>query len=348
MKRFIALLLLIALSLPCVSCTPDEGVVDDPNAKPVVDNSDKVVMSYDGYEITSGMYAFILSRLKTFYLYNLQLYGETEYIEDTESFWNTTENGKTLAQAVTEDINAHCKMILISEKMSAEYGVELDDEALEAVEDVYNDFVTSYGGEKELEVYINRYGIDLKELRKYLERDELLNCLQDKLCAEGGLCAVDDSAVYAEIDKQYIKAKHIYLKDDSDGDKAFDKAKDMLAKINSGEKKYEDFVSSSADDSATAYPNGFLVNLETTDESYVKALSALKAGECEACETEDGAYIICRLETTDDDRKTKFDDVWKQLADQKFADIISARYDMVELDNTELGKYDIITADLIQ
>ena len=349
MKRFIAILLLFALCIPFVGCADGDGVLDDPNAKPIVDNSDKVVMSYEGYEITSGLYAFIFSSLKTNYLYLLQLYGDTEFVEDTESFWNTkTEDGKTLGKAVTEDINNHCRMILISEKMAKEYGVTLTEDAAEDAADEYNDYVASYGGEKQLEVYINRYGLSLDELKAYLNKKQLINCVQDKLCAKGGLCSVADEVVYEKISENYIKAKHIYLLDSKYDGKAIDKANEVLSAIKDGSEKYDDFVSLSADDSATAYPKGFMVNLSETEDEYANTLLGLKDNEYGVCKSADGAYVICRLEMTDDDKKTKFEVVWDELADEKFSETVSARYDMVEIDSEELEKYDIITADIIQ
>ncbi len=349
MRRIFAFLLLIAVTVSAVACSDKDGVIDDPNAKPIVDNSDKVVMSYEGARITSGMYAFIFSALKTNYLYLLQLYGDTEFVEDNESFWNTkTEDGKTLAQAVVKDINDHCKMILVCEKMAKEYGVELDEDAISEAEDEYNDYIASYGGEKQLEVYINRYGISLEELQSYLNRKQLINCLQDKLCEKGGLCAVSDSDVNEQVKKDYIKAKHIYLLNTAYDGKAIDKANEILSDIKSGTKKYDDFVKLSADDSATAYPKGFMVNLEETEDAYAELLGSLKKDEYGVCEAADGAYVICRLEMSDEDVASKHDAVWTKLADEKFADTISLRYDMVELDKEELNRYDIVTADIIQ
>lgn len=348
MKQFVALLLLCALAFSFVGCFGGEGVINDPNAKPIVDNSDKVVMSYEGYEMNSGLYAFVFSSLKTNYLYLLQLYGETEFVEDTESFWNTkTDDGKTLAESVTLDINNHCKMILISEKMAKEYNVVLDEDAITEAADEYNDYIASYGGEKELEVYINRYGLSLAELKDYLNKKQLINCLKDNLCADGGLCAVEKTAVNSKIDEDYLKAKHIYLLNSKYEDKAIDKANSILADIKDG-KKYDDYVSLSADDSASAYPKGFLVKLEETEEAYSEALSDLKVGEYGVCEAADGAYVICRLEMTDEDRQSKYESVWEELAEEKFSETISARYGQVELDSSELSKYDIVTADIIQ
>ncbi len=348
MKRLVALFLLFALAASFVGCSDGEGVINDPNAKPIVDNSDKIVMSYEEYNITSGLYAFIFSSLKTNYLYLLQLYGETEFVEDTESFWNTkTDDGKTLAESVTLDINNHCKMILISEKMAKEYNVVLDEDAVLEASDEYNDYIASYGGEKELEVYINRYGLSLDELKDYLNKKQLINCLKKKLCEDGGLCSVEKTTVNAKIDEEYLKAKQIYLLNDSYDGKAIDKANSILSDIKGG-KKYDDYVSLSADDSATAYPDGFLVNLEETEESYAELLVGLKVGEYGVCEAADGAYVVCRLEMTDKDRDTKYESVWEALTEEKFAETISARYNLVELDSKELSKYDIITADIIQ
>lgn len=349
MKRFIALILLLGILSSTAACSNGDGVIQDPNAKPIVDNSDKVVMSYEGVELNSGMYAFIFSALKTNYLYLLQLYGETEFVEDTESFWNTkTDDGKTLAAAVVKDINDHCKMILVCEKMAKEYGVTLDDDAISEAQDEYNDYISSYGGEKQLEVYINRYGITLEELQDYLNKKQLINCLQDKLCENGGLCFVADDDVNKQIKEDYIKAKHIYLLNSSYNDNALEKANEILDNVKNGDKKYDDYVSLSADDSATAYPNGFLVSIQDTEESYSKVLQSLDNGEYGVCEAAEGAYVIRRLEMTEEDLASKHDTVWKELADAKFSDTISLRYDMVEVDKEELNKYDIITADIIQ
>lgn len=348
MKKIVAFILLFFVL--CVSaCGNAEGVVNDPNAKPIVDNSDTVVMSYEGYTLTSGVYAFIFSALKTNYLYLLQLYGESDFVEDTEAFWNIkTESGKTFGEAVTEDIYDHCKMLLIAQKMAVEYGVALDEEAKEAVSDEYNDYISAYGGETELDVYLNRYGIGADELLDYLNNKQMINVLQDKLCADGGLCEVREEDVYALIDAQYCKAKHIYLSDSKNGDDALSKANAMLAQINNGEKKYDDFASLSEDNSTSDYPDGFLVNIEETEERYSTLLSTLKVGECGVCEADEGAYLIMKIEITDEDRDTRFDSAWQEIADKQFSEVLDSRYDQVELNGEELNKYDIITADVLQ
>ena len=348
MKKFVALILLFSMLL-ISACGNADGVVDDPNAKPIVDNSDTVVMTYEGYTLTSGVYAFIFSALKTNYLYLLQLYGETDFVEDTETFWNIkTENGESFGDAVTADIYDHCKMLLICKKMSAEYNVTLDAEALETVSDEYNDYISAYGGERELDVYLNRYGISGNELMQYLKDKQMINVLQNKLCAKGGLCEVKDSDVYALINEQYCKAKHIYLTDEKNNNDALSKANEILAQIKSGEKKYDDFASLSEDNSTKDYPDGFLVNIKETEERYSNLLASLKVGEAGVCEADDGAYVVMKVEITDEDRDTRFDSAWQEIADKQFSDVLDSRYDLVELNNEELGKYDIITADVLQ
>ena len=348
MKKIVALLLLFSVLL-ISACGNADGVINDPSAKPIVDNSDTVVMTYEGYTLTSGIYAFIFSALKTNYLYLLQLYGETDFVEDTEAFWNIkTDGGKTFAEAVTEDINNHCKMLLISQKMAKEYKVTLDTDATEAVSDEYNDYISAYGGEKELDVYLNRYGIDGDELLNYLENKQLINVLQNKLCAKGGLCEVKDADVYELIAEQYVKVKHVYLTDSKNNDDALSKANEMLKQINAGEKKYSDFASLSEDNSFKDYPDGFLVSLSETEERYSKLASSLKVGECGVCEADDGAYVITRVEMTDADKDTRFDTVWQELADKQFASVLESRYNLVELNKAELDKYDVVTADVLK
>lgn len=331
------------------ACGGGEGVIDDPKAKPVVDNSDTVVMSYEGNTIKSGMYAFIFSALKTNYLYLLQLYGDTDFVEDTETFWNMkADDGQTFAKSVTDDINNHCRMLLICKKMAEEYGVSLDVKAEEAVTDEYNDYVSSYGGEEELDVFLARYGIGTDELTEYLRMKQTISALRTKLCSAGGLCEVKDEDVYSEIDKRYVKVKHIYLLNSKyDGD-ALSKAEELLSQIESGEKKFDDFAGLSDDNAMSEYKDGFLVDLEETEENYASLAKGLEVGKSGVCKAENGAYLVTRCEMTEEDKKTKYDTVWGELADKSFSGVLENRYGQVELNGDELGKYDIITADTLQ
>ena len=59
-------------------------------------------------------------------------------------------------------------------------------------------------------------------------------------------------------------------------------------------------------------------------------------------------YIIKCFEMTDNDVNSRFETVYKSIADKEFLAVMAERYPFVELNKDELDKYDIITADTIE
>ena len=51
---------------------------------------------------------------------------------------------------------------------------------------------------------------------------------------------------------------------------------------------------------------------------------------------------------TDSDVNSRFETVYKSIADKEFLAVMAERYPFVELNKDELDKYDIITADTIE
>lgn len=346
-KRLIIVFLCLVLFLS--SCAkPDDSGGDFGNIS-TVDNSNVTVMSYNSVELTSGMYAFVFSALKTNYLYLLKIYGDVDFVEDTELFWNSLSDGsKTFADAVTEDINNHCKMLLICKKMADDYKVSLSSEDAQSIYDEYNDYVSAYGGEEKLEKFLSKFGLNGNKLNDYLTLKQTVSAVQNVLCAKGGLCEVKEDTVKQRILSEYVKVKHIYLLDEKyDGD-ALKKANELLGLINSGNKSYEDFADLSDDNSTKDYPNGFLVNISETEERYSELAYDLQIGQCGVCEAEEGAYLVMRIEMTEDDYETRYDATWESVADEQFASVMENLYDQVEINKAELEKYDIITAPVLQ
>lgn len=346
-KRLIIVFLCLAFFL--TSCAKSEGSDNSFGNISAVDNSNVTVMSYNGAELTSGMYAFIFSALKTNYLYLLQIYGDVDFVEDTELFWNSiADSNSTFANAVTEDINNHCKMLLICQKMADDYNVSLGSDDNQLIYDEYNDYVSAYGGEENLEKFLAKFGLNGEKLNDYLTMKQTVNAVQNVLCAEGGLCEVKEETVKQRIASEYVKVKHIYLLDESYNGDALKKANELLDLINSDENSYEDFADLSDDNSTRDYPDGFLVNISETEERYSSLASALQIGQCGVCEAEEGAYLVMRIEMTDDDYETRYDSTWENVADEQFSSVMENLYDQVEFNKTELEKYDIITAPVLQ
>lgn len=342
------LLIILCIAMCITACTSSDGDVDNFSNFSAFNNSGVVVMTYNGVELTSGMYAFVFSALKTNYLYLLQIYGDVDFVEDTELFWNSaSDSSSTFASAVTEDINNHCRMLLICQKLKNEYNVQLSDTDVETVYDEYNDYISAYGGEEKLEKFLSKYGISSDDLNSYIMMKQTISAVQSVLCAEGGLCEVKKDTVYSRIDAEYVKAKHIYLLDDKYNGDALSKASQLKSQIDSGEKVYDDFAALSDDNSTEDYPDGFLVHISETEERYSAVVGSMEIGQCEVCEADGGAYLIMRIEMTDDDRETHYDTIWEDVADEQFSSVMESLYDQVEINKDELAKYNIITAPVL-
>lgn len=346
MKKIIALILALAALVAFAACGNEEDTIDNPNPSKPLENSGITVMSYEGETINSGMYAFIFSYLKTKKMYYFQMYGSSQTVEDTQSFWNTYYDGKTIGEAALQDIQDHCKMLLICNKMASEYNVSLNNEEQGQVEDELNDWISSYGSVEGLSDFLKRYGISVDDLEKYLEKNYLIVSLQNKLCSEGGVCEVTDDEVNKQINETYSKVTHIYLSDKTYNGDAKSKGEEILKALEEG-KDIGEFGKLSEDTTLKTYPDGMMVSLET-DNSYTKAVAELSDGEYALCEMGDGVYIIKCFKMTDSDVDSRFETVYKSVADNKFLAVMAERYPFVELNRDELDKYDIITADTIE
>lgn len=358
MKRFVTLLLALSLVVGALSaCTSSSGgsasddtsvvsAIDNPNKVDKLENADNVVMEYEGRTLSSGMYAFIFSYLKTLYLSTLQYYSDSYYVEDTKAFWSTSAGELTYAEAVVGDINEHCMMLLICDKIASEYGVVLGSEEAEQAGQELNELVADYGSVDKFNDYLARFGIDCDDVEAYLNQKYMITVVQDKLCSSGGVCEISDDDVKSKINESYRKTKHLYLSDSAfDGD-ANAKANEIIAALENGA-DFADYVSLSGDTAAQTYPDGIMVNLATTDDRYASVAADLDAGECGICAFDEGVYLIVGVEITDDDIEGVYQTVFSSLAEERFVAYLSDRYGAVELDADELAKFDIVTAETI-
>lgn len=334
MKRIIAFVLALISTLCLFSCNGKE--------KPTsVD-----VMSYKGESISSGLYGFIFSYNKSSYLYLMQNYDGTANAEDTESFWNTvTADGLTLGEGVVKDINDHCKMILIASSMAEEYGVSLTEDNISAAESELNDLIAAFGSEKRLNTYLGKFALDADDVLEYLKKKHLVVALQNKLCADGGICSVDDEELIKYTGANYIKVKHIYYSNEKHDDKAYEELLKLCEDVKNGTTKFDDLKSKSEDNFLSSNPKGAMAEKSSLNDDYLKCAESLKNGEHSVVKIEQGAYLIERVAITDDDIEENFEAVYSKITDEKFSSLISSYYNSVEINSGEINKYDIITAE---
>lgn len=346
MRRLLVIITLIAALASFCACDKQD-VIDNPNPVDVIDDSDKVVMSYEGEELTSGMYAFIFSYIKPMCLYYLQGASDSDFVEDTSAFWGTATDDGTYGEIAVRMINEHCMMTLICKDLAKEHGVSVTSDGLDSAEDELNDLIASYGSKDKFTSYLRRYGIDIDDVSSYIESRYLITALQDALCAEGGHCEVAEDDVYAYIEENYRKVNHIFLDNiEYDGD-ATAKGAEILSELDGGA-VFKDYVSVSDDSTAKTYENGVVINLNEVNENYGQAASSVEVGKYAMCSTEYGVYIVVGCKMTDDDIKGEYESVRGLLADERFLGYMDELYGFVELDSKELGKYNIVTADCIE
>ena len=344
MKRYLGLVLAFIIVVSVCSCSKEE-YIDNPNPSKPLKNADEAIMSYEGESISTGLYSFIFSYQKTNMLYSYQNLGVSDAVEDTEAFWNSeTENGK-LGELTVKDINDHCRMILLCNKMASEYGVKLGETELEYVEEEINDLTAAYGSTAGLDEYLKRYGVTAEDVENYFSDKYLILSLRNTLCAEGGICEVSKTDVNKEIERAYGKTTHIYLTDAKYEGNAKAKAEEILAALKNGA-DMKDYANLSEDTTYKTYPDGTLISYGV-DNAYTETAEELKVGEYSICTFGEGVYIIKKFALTDKDKDSLYDSAFTSLADEKFMSLMEERYSLVEIEKTELDKFDIVTAETI-
>ena len=337
-KRLLLLLISFSLLFVTLSCS---------NEKEDSGNADIEVMSYNEHSMSSGLFGFVFSYNKTNYLQLLAEYNGTDYIEDTETFWDTlAEDNVTFGDSVKQDIIDHCKMVLISSSMAAEYGVSLSDDDIEMANNELNDIISIFGSEKKLNNHLKKYGINADDVLEYLKKKYLIIALQDKLSSEGGLCEIVDDDIWDYVKQTYIKVKHVYFDDAEHDGKAHEELQELCNALNSGEKKFDDIAELSEDTFISSNPDGALVGIDTLNDEYRKCAESLEVGKYAVVKIDSGAYLITVLDITEDDIEENFEALYSDVSDIKFSDLISTYYDSVEINSTEISKYDIVTAEI--
>ena len=181
MRKFFAISIMLAVLLTMAACGEEPELIDNPNPAKPLENADNTVMEYEGESISAGLYSFIFSYQKTYFLYYYQNLGVSDIVEDTQAFWNTETPNGLLGETAVNDINNHCRMIVLCNKMAEEHDVELGDAELEYIAEELNDLISAYGSTEGLSDYLRRFGIDVDDVEEYFNDKYLILALQNEL-----------------------------------------------------------------------------------------------------------------------------------------------------------------------
>ncbi len=185
----------------------------------------------------------------------------------------------------------------------------------------------------EFESTLKNYGYSSIEnfreiiLNDYLKQKVALNYLKKKV-TDDEVKAYYDENIFGDLTVRYILIKPAELDADaSDEDKlkaeneALNEAKEIIKKINNGE-KFEDLAKEYSDDKLTSINGGLMsdFNTDQVNKTFFDAASALKDGELtkEPVKDENGYNIILKVSAKEKPAiKDVKDDILEKLAEQK-------------------------------
>ena len=94
------------------------------------------------------------------------------------------------------------------------------------------------------------------------------------------------------------------------------------------------------------FPDGRVIQKGTSAENIDKAIFEMKEDELRLVEGDTGVYIILKQALSNEDLIEYYDDIEQMFIDEKYSKLIEEYYGFVTVNNDELGKYNIISADI--
>ncbi len=333
-------------------------------------------------KIKSGLYAFILSDKKTDFLYLLSQYQENANsqitVMDNEAFWNTVpdkEDGRSYKELVEADITSYCKRLVVTKVLCQKYGISVtkNEDTKKEIETLVQNHINAYGDKDSMNSYLYRFGITSDDLFQYYEMQYYVQALENYYYGTGGKTPIDSSLVQEKFLSDWAKVKSIYISytepenklpeenksnasDESkesieiDGirtkEKAIKFATELYDSIKNGEVEFDSKYSLSEDGISEYFPNGHIIQKGTSSANIDKAIFEMKENELRLVEGDSGVYIILKKQLSEKDIDEYYEDIEQTFIDEKYAELIEEYYGFVSMNNDELKKYNIVSADI--
>lgn len=384
MKKILSFVLILTFVMSICSCS-NEGVslnkTDGNSTADVVVFSYSDGDSYSA-KIKSGLYAYILSDKKTDFLYLLSQYQENANTQitvmDNEEFWNSVpdkEDGRTYKELVETDIMSYCKRLVVTKVLCQKYGISVtkNEETKKEIETLVQNHINAYGDKDSLNSYLYRFGITSDDLFEYYEMQYMVQALENYYYGDNGKTPIDPSLVNEKFIEEWAKVKSIFIsytdpkvtipeKNESDSskettekveidgvrtkEKAVKYATELYESIKNGDVEFDKKYALSEDGVAEYFPNGRIVQKGTSDETIFKTIFEMKEDELKLVEGETGVYILLKKALTSEDITEYYDDIEQIFIDDNYAKLIEEYYGFVSVNNDELKKYNIVSAEI--
>lgn len=364
MKRTIALLLALMLSLSLAACSVDEGKpidgsaspdestapsessastsdTDEPSTEPKysTDELAEPVMYIDGDAVSFGELRYQIASLMNAY----------EYYGDGAVDWNEEIEGKPAREFFVDEAIDTCKLFRAVEKYAADNGYALDDTRRAEIDDEIAGYIENAGGEDAFDKQLVELGMD-RELYEYLiVVPELYYVVYGDIFGEGGARELSDDAASGYFAENYLTTRHIlkvamddsgnYLSDEETR-KVYDEIAELKAKIDGG----ADFKSIADEESEDELLGETITfELSTMPDAYIAAAQALNPGEVSDIVDIDGAYVLVKREELDMSYLSEnFDAIKEEYGLGLFRELLDPVRDELSVEKTDaFSKIDV-------
>ncbi len=335
----------------------------------------KTAMEYDGCRITTNMYSYWLSQIKS---------GYVSSSNDTEDYWKTEyADGGTYAEKLKEIVDFNVKVNLVCMSLFDDMKLKVSAEEKNEIDTAINDLLTSYGSKSELNSMLANFGINVNILKDIYNIDLKASKVYEALYADGGTRAIDDEALdrfykenYSRIDIIFVYDSFEYKKDENgnlifnqstetyekisltDEQKANKKslAEDIYKKAEAGEdfaelkKQYNEYPD------GNKYELGYFISandIDSFDSDIYLAVSKMNIGDVKKIEKDGAICIVKRNELTekpyvDESYKDMFENIVDYCEEADFNAFMSELVKSVTVYDEALADFSIEKAPLMR
>ena len=338
MKKIIALVLLLALTLTSCSSVKSE-----------------TVFAYGDAVMNENLYFYELAMMKT------QLLQEyTGASTDIPALW-----AREIGENVTFDdySYAQCQMNIASVLFFADYALQkgggLTKENEKTIDTAIDEIVDEFGSKAAVNKFLETYTINLDLYRDYLELYALYNNGITAAYDVNGEFAITAEKMKDYYNKNFVTVKYIaigteYAGTDEEGnfiyytDEEKKEKRELIDSITTALENGEDFnkyYSLSEDKSNVTYPNGYTITkgvLDASMQGFENVAFSLEEGEWDTFELEGtSVYIIKRVPLLESDFNNCANSILNNLVQIDMAERVLQNYDNFTMNQDIIDNYNM-------
>ncbi len=335
-------------------------------------SSSPIAISFGSTEFTANMFSYWMSTYKAALLYSML--GTTT---DNPQFWTAQLSegvtyGDYLGAMAATDIMSKA----VCHELFSEYGLELTNEELNAIDARIDNLIQSVGSKAALNSVLSAYNVNIDILRDINIIDTKVSKVQEYLYGENGPEAATDDELKEFYNTNYYRAKYIFISTkfeyerDDNGAAILDEETstyktreltedeitekkaliDQLQKdVAAGEDFDELVLEYSMDMGMQQFPGGYYFTTASTyvTPDVVTATTQMQIGDVKTITIDDGTFIIKRYELEPDAYKDEtiapfmFSNLTAQVNTIKLQTLVSSYSNSIVLDANVISSYPI-------